>query len=452
MNIDVIRNIDIEKYILGGMMLSNEGYYIATNYKLTKEDFYNTKHQTIFTTIKKVFEENNKIDLVLVAAKLKDNNELEAAGGVTYLTEVSEACLSIENIDVYIEKLKEYSKKRSLLDLSKYITSNLDKDSKDLEAEATKMILKSMGDEEASDNAESQGDEFLKFLEEVDKGEVSEYKTGLTALDNIIGGFNGGNLVTLFSFSNVGKTTLALQLALNNLNMKKKVLFFSLEMRMTELRAKMISNMVDVDYKYITQTKNKDPEMWCKLAEANDFLSKGFNVSNEDNLSNIVTKILYEVNKNDVDIIFIDYINLVTIAGFNKEEYQKNKICTRELKKLALKINKPIVILAQAKQEAASKMTNANLDIHEKLSVNDVAGGADIFRDSDIVIGMYRNTELDSITDPQARAEKIKYGSTNADENPECANLLIKKTRASRKGTIAVTYKADRSRIGNFQR
>lgn len=448
-NSEVLKDIQIESYVLGGMM-NTKGYYISIDYKLTENDFYYTKNKILFNAIKQVFEENSIVDFILVTEKLKNSKELEVIGGISYISHVSSSCLSIGNLDAYIDKLKEYSSKRKYYELSKFIIGNLDKDVKDLQAESTKIILNAIDENESMEDSKIQGEKFIKYLEEVEKGKAAEIKTYISPLDRVIGGFNRGNLVTIFAFSNVGKTSLALQIALNNIRMKKKVLFFSLEMQMEELRGRLITNLTNIDYKKIMFQKDKEANEFENILKANDLLSCGLTVSSEDNLNNITSKILYEVVQNDVDIIFIDYINLITIAGFNKEEHQKNAICTRELKKLALKINKPIVIIAQAKQEVASKMNNNNLEVYDKLSVNDVAGGSSIFRDSDIVLGMYRNIELDNPSVRQDKADIIDYSSLDADVNPECANILVKKARASGKGIVSVKYIGDRFRISNW--
>ena len=147
-------------------------------------------------------------------------------------------------------------------------------------------------------------------------------------------------------------------------------------------------------------------------------------------------------------------INLINITGNNKEEHYRVAECTRLLKRLAIKINKPIVILAQAKQEAASKMSNNNLNIWEKVAVNDVAGGASIYRDSDIVIGIYRNIEIDNelVRNKLQREnnKNIDYFSKNSDKNPECMTLLIKKSRASGKDIVAMKWKSKNYRISNW--
>jgi len=253
----------------------------------------------------------------------------------------------------------------------------------------------------------------------------------------------------------VGKTALAAQIALNIIKTKKRVLMFSLEMGKEQIRDRIISNITGIPFSKVRYGNLESHEL-DKVVQANMFLSsnKGLLVSEEDELLNITSKIQMEVMRNGVDIVFIDYINLINIMGNNKEEFYRVTECTRLLKKLAKKVNIPIVILAQGKQEAASKMNNKSLEIWDKVAVNDIAGGASIYRDSDIVLGMYRNVELDNklVRDKlhQEDERNINYNSPSADKNPQCMTLLIKKSRASGKDIIAARWKAENYRISNW--
>lgn len=452
-NSELLKDKEIEKYVLGGMM-QTEGYYISKDYKPTENDFDYTKNKTLFKAINEVYKENGIVDFLLVIEKLKNINKLDEIGGFTYVSDVLSTCLSIGNLDAYLDKLKVYSAKRKLNSLANYITSNLDQDIEELQQKATGILTEVLEGKDLIETSEVQESNYIKILDERKSGNISCVKTYIGAIDRKIGGFNGGNLVTIFAFSGVGKTALALQIALNNIRMKKKILFFSLEMNPEEIRDRLITNLTNVDYKKLRSDEELTTEEDEKVFKANSMLShnNGLLVSSEDNLFNIISKIQYEVFKNNIDIIFIDYINLISIPGSNKEEYQKVTECTRQLKKLALKIGKPIVILAQSKQEAADKMNNENLKIWQKVSVNDIAGGASIYRDSDIVLGAYRNTELDdqNVRHSKEKDNKIDYNSTNADKNPNCMNILIKKSRHSGKDSAATKWTGDKFRISDF--
>ena len=422
--------------------------------KVKESDFYFDRNKILFNAIKTVFREKQTTDFVILAEYLKKNNTLDKVGGITKISDLMGGVITTSNIKAYVEALKEYSQKRYLINISKSIQLNIDKSPEEIQQVVNTLIV-DMTTESSTETVEGQEEEYLNVLDKRMKGEINPLRTGLRDLDNNITGFSGGDLVTIFAFSGVGKTTLATQIALNVIRQKKRVLFFSLEMPKEQIRDRIISNLTNIPFRNIKYGRLQDEEL-NKVIMANGYLSrdKGLLVSEEDELVDITSKIQYEVLKNNIDIVFIDYINLVNITGNNKEEHQRITECTRLFKKLAKSIKKPIVILAQGKQESAHKMQNKNIALWDKVAVNDIAGGASIYRDSDIVLGMYRNVELDNklVRDylVKENEKNIDYNSPLADKNPECVNILIKKSRASKKDILNFRWKAESYRINNW--
>lgn len=454
MDRDKLYSMEVEEQILGISICETKCFIQVMELKVKESDFYFDRNKILFNAIKTVFREKQTTDLVILAEYLKKNNTLDKVGGITKISDLMSEVITTSNIKAYVEALKEYSQKRHLINISKSIQLNIDKSPEEIQQLINTLIV-DMTAEAVTETVEGQEEEYLNVLDKRMKGEINPLKTGLRDLDNNITGFNGGDLVTIFAFSGVGKTTLATQVALNVIQQKKKVLFFSLEMPKEQIRDRIISNLTNIPFKNIKYGNLQDEEL-NKVIMANGYLSrdKGLLLSEEDELVDITSKIQYEVLKNDIDIIFIDYINLVNITGNNKEEHQRITECTRIFKKLAKSIKKPIVILAQGKQESAHKMQNKNLGLWDKVAVNDIAGGASIYRDSDIVLGMYRNVELDNklVRDylVKENEKNIDYNSPLADKNPECVNVLIKKSRASKKDILNFRWKAENYRISNW--
>ena len=454
MDRDKLYSMEVEEQILGISICETKCFIQVMELKVKESDFYFDRNKILFNAIKTVFREKQTTDFVILAEYLKKNNTLDKVGGITKISDLMGGVITTSNIKAYVETLKEYSQKRYLINISKSIQLNIDKSSEEIQQVVNTLIV-DMTTESSTETVEGQEEEYLNVLDKRMKGEINPLRTGLRDLDNNITGFSGGDLVTIFAFSGVGKTTLATQIALNVIRQKKRVLFFSLEMPKEQIRDRIISNLTNIPFRNIKYGRLQDEEL-NKVIMANGYLSrdKGLLVSEEDELVDITRKIQYEVLKNNIDIVFIDYINLVNITGNNKEEHQRITECTRLFKKLAKSIKKPIVILAQGKQESAYKMQNKNIALWDKVAVNDIAGGASIYRDSDIVLGMYRNVELDNklVRDylVKENEKNIDYNSPLADKNPECVNILIKKSRASKKDILNFRWKAESYRINNW--
>ena len=454
MDRDKLYSMEVEEQILGISICETKCFIQVMELKVKESDFYFDRNKILFNAIKTVFREKQTTDFVILAEYLKKNNTLDKVGGITKISDLMGGVITTSNIKAYVEALKEYSQKRYLINISKSIQLNIDKSPEEIQQVVNTLIV-DMTTESSTETVEGQEEEYLNVLDKRMKGEINPLRTGLRDLDNNITGFSGGDLVTIFAFSGVGKTTLATQIALNVIRQKKRVLFFSLEMPKEQIRDRIISNLTNIPFRNIKYGRLQDEEL-NKVIMANGYLSrdKGLLVSEEDELVDITSKIQYEVLKNNIDIVFIDYINLVNITGNNKEEHQRITECTRLFKKLAKSIKKPIVILAQGKQESAHKMQNKNIALWDKVAVNDIAGGASIYRDSDIVLGMYRNVELDNklVRDylVKENEKNIDYNSPLADKNPDCVNILIKKSRASKKDILNFRWKAESYRINNW--
>ena len=454
MDRDKLYSMEVEEQILGISIYETKCFIQVMELKVKESDFYFDRNKILFNAIKTVFREKQTTDMLMITEYLKNSNMLDKVGGITRICELIDGVITTSNIKAYVETLKEYSQKRYLINISKNIQLNIDKSPEEIQQVINTLIV-DMTEESVVETVEGQEEEYLNVLDKRMKGEINPLKTGLRDLDNNITGFSGGDLITIFAFSGVGKTTLATQIALNVIRQKKKVLFFSLEMPKEQIRDRIISNLTNIPFKNIKYGRLQDEEL-NKVIMANSYLSrdKGLLVSEEDELVDITSKIQYEVLKHNIDIVFIDYINLINITGNNKEEHQKITECTRLFKKLAKSIKKPIVILAQGKQESASKMQNKNIALWDKVAVNDIAGGASVYRDSDIVLGMYRNIELDNklVRDylVKENEKNIDYNSPLAEKNPECVNILIKKSRASKKDILNFRWKAEDYKISNW--
>lgn len=452
--IELLRSEELEKNVLGNIINNISTLLEVKGNGITEKDFYYDKHKEIYKAIMKVFEENNNIDLVLLLEFLNRNKLINKCGSISYITSLATESILVGSIVNHIEILKDYSKRRNILEISKYIMANIGEDPSVLHQEINNRLIDNLG----SGNIEThdrQLEEYLKAIESRLLGENAAIKTGLRKLDQYIDGLANSDLITIFAFSGVGKTTLMCQMVVNIIRQKKRTVVFSLEMPKEQIWDRILSNLADIEYSKIKHGRVNDDELDSIVKFSSEITSnKSFLVLEDNSLTDIISKVQLEVMKNDVDVIFIDYINLITTSTRYKTEHDQVRECTRALKQLAKSIRKPIVILAQAKQTVAEKITNSNVDVYQKLNDADIHGGASIFRDSDKVIGMYRNTDLDQAAGRRALEDRglLDYNSKSAEFNPSCVNLLIRKCRSGEKATLSFGWNAKYYRVSNLER
>lgn len=454
MNLDNMRNLEIEQNVLGSMIASFDAALIVRDRGVKCKDFYLEKHKQLFTAINEVVNKHNQIDLVLLIEHIKNANMIEKVGGISYVAELSGNVASTANISSYIDILLEHSSKREIMELSEYIQANTKMSLKELMPKVYNKVLQifEVGEKEAT--PQEYGEEFIELLNQRAAGSEDSQgiKTGLRKLDNSIGGFAKSELITLFAFSSVGKTALAVQIAINMIKQNKKVLFFSLEMPARQVIERMICNICNIESKRMRTGDIKDNE-WANIIKYTSYLCSDnkFTICGTTNFSELTAKIQLEKLKNNIDIVFIDYIGLIEAPQAERRDLSI-AIVTQRLKSLARKLDIPIVALAQAKQSVQSK-NGGTYRVNEKLGETDIAESASIFRDSDKVIAMYRNTELD---DPIARKGlesegKLNYNSKDASVNPYCVNLLVKKCRNGTRGTLSFLWQGKYYKIMDYE-
>ncbi|MDT8715554.1 hypothetical protein IAI10_02625 [Clostridium sp. 19966] len=454
MNTEAYKSLEIEQSILGAMIIDLDAALQIKSKGIKSLDFYDDRHKVLYTDISEVLHKYSKIDLILLLEHLKSKNDIEKCGGITYITQIFDGVPSTSNIENYIDILREYRTKRELLELANYIKIHENDNTDVLKTNIHGKIMDMFNTGKNELTPYEHQEQFLITLQNRVEGiEGSQgIKTGIHNLDEIIGGFSGSELIDIFAFSGVGKTVLACQIALNMvLQSKKKTLFFTLEMTPTQLLERLACNVCTIQNGRMRKGQIDEKE-FININNVIGYLcsENRLIISQKNSLSEIVAKIQLEKMKNNTDIVFIDYVGLIQAPAAERRDLAIANI-TGTLKRLANDLNIPIVILSQAKQSVQNKK-GTSYTANEKLSDDDIAESASIFRDSDKVIGIYRNTELDDpIGRHQAEKEgKLDFKSKDATYNPQCVNLLVKKCRNGTKVTLACKWEGQFYRISNL--
>lgn len=450
-DINNIQSTEIEKSILGALLNSTKCFLLANEKRVNGDMFYSPRHKKIYKAIKK-FNEKQKINVNefdFITFLDNNKNNINEFGGLSYLNEIKTEVLSTVAFEAWVDKLINYHEKRKLLDISTFVQKNIEKDNQELENYIENELLK-LYDKKDSDD-ENIFFDIIEMQEKLQNGEEKGLQTGIRELDRSIHGFFKTELITIFARSGVGKSTLAIQIALNMLR-NNRILYVSNEMTKKEVYDKMFASYNRID---ITKCKTgtlTDNEFTKYIDFMGKLSNKTMRVISEPNINTLISKIKLFKLKYGLDIVFIDYINLITEGAVGENTTTKLGYIASKLKQLAMDENICVVLLAQAKRDTDKE--NKNKAIFEKVENGDIQDSARIEQYSNTILSLYRNLKLDNKVARKILAEegKIDYNSKNPDENPGVATITINKARLGNKTTVSVAWNGEFSRINNFER
>ena len=260
----------------------------------------------------------------------------------------------------------------------------------------------------------------LEFRLSVDKDKIRGMRSGLYRLDKTIDGFSKGNLITFVARSGIGKSTVATSIILKMLK-DNKIVFFSMEMPAEQILKKMAFNLCNIsaqDYQEGKLDRNELVRIKSFIATARN--NKNLKIYSDSDFNSIISKIKLEKLKNNVDIVFVDYLNRITGVNGGTRDIEFNYI-TSKLKDIALQEDICIVALTQANRQV-DKQTN------KRITLADIKESSSIEQNSDVVIALYRNKDLDN-EDERKKIDNLNYNSPLADINPECIEMDIIKNK-----------------------
>ncbi len=426
-------NRDAEMALLGCLLLDNE---IASELveKLSAEDFYQEAHQYLIRAMQRVFNARKPIDLVTVADQLDSEGSLEKAGGIAYLTELTQITPSAANYKTYYEIVTRDSVNRKLIRAARKIieTSMQSSDETAALAFAEKSVYDiSKQTERSSLMAMDEGDIIGEVLHKFEalQNDPNSFKgipTGYKRFDKITNGLQPGALIVLAARPGMGKTSLAMNIVENAaLRAGKTCAVFSLEMPRQEIVQRLICS-----YAQVSMSKALSGELtakeWKKLMLASDQLKKS-NIYVDDSSRVTPAEILSKCRRlkttaGRVDMIMIDYIQLMSsgdsrMAGAENRQQEIASI-TRDLKIMAKELGVPVLALSQLRRIQSKEPT-----------LSDLRESGAIEQDADIVMFINRPEVV-------ATAEEIASGKIIKG----AAEINIAKHRAGEQGRVSLRF------------
>ncbi len=426
-------NRDAEMALLGCFLMDND-IVAELLEKVSADDFYTDTHQCIVRAMRKVFASRKPVDLVTVSDFLDSEGNLEKAGGISYLTELSQITPSAANYRSYYDIVMRDSTNRKLIRAARKIieTSTASTDEKGSLSFAEKLVYDISRETQTSmlvgmEEGDIIGEVLQKFEQlQMDPDAYRGVPTGFKYLDRLTNGLQAGALIVLAARPGMGKTSLAMNLVENaSLRHHKTCAVFSLEMPRREIVQRLICSYANVSMANALAGKLTSKE-WKKLMIASDKLKKS-NIYIDDSSRITPTEIISKCRRlkstaGGLDLVMIDYIQLMSsgdsrTAGAENRQQEVASI-TRDLKIMAKELSVPVIALSQLRRIQSKEPT-----------LSDLRESGAIEQDADIV--MFINRPYATATSEEIAAGKVQK---------DAAELIIAKHRSGDQGRIALKF------------
>ena len=430
------QSLEAEQSVIGAMIIDKSAISKALE-KLKDEDFYRDGHKVIFKAIREMFSKDMAVDLVTLLEYLKSTDNLDKAGGVTYISEVSSSVITTANLEAYIKIVEDKSTLRKLIkSATQIIEESYNKQDRveDVIDIAQKKIF-DLAEKQGSNEYESLANVLERGFLEIErlfnnKGSITGVGSGIRDLDAKTSGFQKGDMVLIAARPSMGKTTFSLNIAENAaLREGKSVVIFSLEMSKEQLAYKLLCSEANVDMLKL-RTGNLDDDDWERIARATGPLSKA-KIFIDDTAGLSVMEMRSKCRKikmeHGIDMILIDYLQLMSGSAGSESRQQEVSEISRSIKALAKEMECPVIALSQL-----SRAPEQRADHRPMLS--DLRESGSIEQDADVVMFLYRDEYYNKET-----------------EEKNIGECIIAKQRNGPVGTVKMAWIGAHSKFANLE-
>lgn len=374
-------NIQLEKSVLGICLVYPD---TINSVRLKPDMFYDDKHKKIFQAMREV-SSKGVCDLITVTEQLRKDGMLEVAGGIMYLTKLTEQIFSDQQAEQYAMLIKEKYLLREYIRISyEIIDKSYQEDISDVieHAEGSLFRLSDFTQSKEPRQIVNCIDELLADVEKIYTKEKSliGIPSGYTSIDRKTGGWQPGNLIIIAGRPSMGKTALALSLCQNCARLNKPVGLFSLEMSDSEIAARFLSSISGYSN---VQIRNAEVNLDDLALKSNDIAGLPIVIDDTPGLSlmEMRSKVKKMILKFGVSLVIVDYLQLMTAEAGNRE--QEVATISRGLKAIAKEFDIPVIALSQLNREVENRA-----DKRPRLA--DLRESGAIEQDADIVCFIFR--------------------------------------------------------------
>ncbi len=425
------KSIDTEKAVLG-LLLSNHKLVSQAIGYLQPDEFFDIKHQYIYSALKSLVEKDVKVEIAAIINELTTMGTFESIGKEAYLAELIQSAALESNLTKFMMVISDKAHLRYVKSVVSGLAKELDKSDADANMLIEKVENEILASTKGVENRDFEHSKEIikKTIQQIQmrmQGSViSGIPTEWDEFNDVTSGFQKGDLIILAARPSMGKTAFALNIA-QTAAQESVVAFFSLEMPKEQLLARVLSSTSYVDgYKF--KKNNLSKQDWIKINQAEEQISN-LNLFIDDAPGLTLSELMWKAKKlnqtKKVDMIIIDYMQLILgPKGISSENRQSElSAISRGLKQLARELNVPVIALSQLSRRVEQREDKRPL-------MSDIRESGAIEQDADLIMFLYR----DSYYNPKQNMDNPE------EQKHQVTEVIISKHRNGATGKLELVF------------
>lgn len=429
------QNLEAEMAVLGSMLLEKDAIGLGIE-KLSSENFYSDIHKKLFKHITTLYDENKPVDLVTLTDRLKNQNELEAVGGASYIASLSNSIATAANVEHYIEIVREKAILRRLIEVATEVVAQCHDNPDDVN------IILDTAEKKIFDITQRRSEEGISSFRELVKESVEVVErlyqqkklitglgTGFTDFDRITSGLQPADFIVFAARPSMGKTSFALNIAEHvALAEKLPVAVFSLEMSKSQLVLRMLCSHSRVNLHRVRTGFLSESDFPNIVAAAGKLASSSIFIDDTPGISvmELRAKARRLKAKHDIRLVIVDYLQLMQSVSRRAENRQQEiSEISRAFKGLARELNIPVIVISQLNRAVEGRQDH-------RPQLSDLRESGAIEQDADMVALLLRKEYYDP------------------DDSPGIAEMIIAKQRNGPIGDIRLRFFSEYTKFDNY--
>ena len=430
-------SIEAEQSVIGSMMIDREAIVVASEL-ISGDDFYNKQYGVVFESMVELHEEGRPVDLVTLQDRLKEKDVPGEVSSLEFIRDIITAVPTSANIKHYADIVAEKSILRKMIRLNEDIANQCYSGKENMEfilEDAEKRIFELVQKRNSGDFVPIR-QVVMNALEKIEaasrsSGRVTGVATGFLDLDYKTSGMQPADLVLIAARPSMGKTAFVLNIAQHvAFRLKEAVAIFSLEMSKEQLVNRMFSLESNVDAQNLRNGTLNDEE-WEKLIESAGVIGKSKLIIDDTagiSISELRSKCRKFKLEQDIKMIIIDYLQLMSGSGRTESRQQEISEISRSLKKLARELNVPVLALSQLSRAVEQRPDHRPM-------MSDLRESGAIEQDADVVMFIYRDDYYNKDSEKKGISE-----------------IIIGKQRNGPIGTVELVWLPEYTKFANKER